>query len=115
VPVFAAGVPVLVFSESIAAALGGIVLWGFAVGIQDSTVKALVADLVAAPRRGTAYGVFALFQGAGTFAGAVLAGALYPDALAISAVTVPAQVIALVMLLVVVRRQRRGAEALPRT
>ncbi len=108
VPVLAAGVPLLTLSDSVGAALVGIVLWGFAVGVQDSTVKALVADLVAAPRRGTAYGVFALFQGAGTFAGAVLAGALYPHAVAIAAVTVPAQVVALVLLLIVVRRQRRA-------
>lgn len=109
VPVLAAGVPLLTLSESVGAALVGIVLWGFAIGVQDSTVKALVADLVAAPRRGTAYGVFALFQGAGTFAGAVLAGALYPNAVAITVVTVPAQVAALVLLVIVVRRQRRAA------
>lgn len=107
VPLLAAGVPLLVLGDGIGAALVGIVLWGAAMGIQDSTVKALVADLVAPARRGTAYGVFAVFQGVGTFAGAALAGALYPDALAISAVTVPAQAIALVLLVTVVRRQRR--------
>lgn len=113
VPLLAAAVPLLVFSQSVVAAVVGIVLWGFAVGIQDSTVKALVADLVAAPRRGTAYGVFALFQGAGTFGGAVLAGALYPDELAIATVTIPAQVVALILLVSVVRRQRRDVTAVP--
>jgi MFS family permease len=114
VPVLAAGVPLLVLSDSVAGALVGIALWGAAMGVHDSTVKALVADLVVPARRGTAYGVFAVFQGAGTFAGAALAGALYPDAVAIAAITVPAQVIALVLLVVVVRRQRRARVTAPR-
>lgn len=111
VPLLAAGVPLLVLSDGVAGALVGIVLWGAAMGVQDSTVKALVADLVVPARRGTAYGVFAVFQGAGTFAGAALAGALYPDAVAIAAITVPAQALALVLLLVVVQRQRRAPAA----
>jgi MFS family permease len=109
VPLLTAGVPLLTFSPSLVSVLAGVSLWGAATGIQDSTVKALVADLVAAPRRGTAYGVFAVFQGAGTFAGAALAGALYPDAAALSLVTIPAQALALVLLVVVLRRQRRVA------
>ena len=111
VPVLAAAVPVLVLGASVPAALVGIVLWGAAIGVQDSTVKALVADLVPAPQRGTAYGVFAVFQGAGTFVGAVIAGALYPSAAAIAAVTIPAQAVALVLLVVVVRRARRESTA----
>lgn len=106
VPVLAAAVPLLVLGGSVSAALIGIVLWGAATGVQDSTVKALVADLIPPPRRGTAYGVFAVFQGVGTFAGAVIAGALYPSVAAIAVVTVPAQAIALVMLIAVVRRTR---------
>jgi len=108
VPVLAAGVPLLVLADGVGGALVGIVLWGAAIGIQDSTVKALVADLVPTTRRGTAYGIFAVFQGAGTLAGAVLAGALYPDALAIAAVTLPAQAVALTLLVIVVRRQSRA-------
>lgn len=106
VPLLAATVPALSLAAALPAVLIGVGLWGAATGIQDSTVKALVADLVPAARRGTAYGVFAVFQGAGTFAGAALAGALYPDAAALSLFTVPAQVVALVLLAVVVRRQR---------
>ena len=109
VPLLAAAVPALTLSPSLAGVLAGIVLWGAATGIQDSTVQALVADLVASPRRGTAYGVFAVFQGAGAFAGAAFAGALYPDASQVSLITVPAQVVALVLLIAVVRRQRRLA------
>ncbi len=58
------------------AVLAGVVLWGAATGIQDSTVKAYVADLVPTRRRSTAYGVFAAVQGVGALAGGALAGAL---------------------------------------
>jgi MFS family permease len=112
VPVLVAAVPLLTLSQSLPAVLVGVGLWGAAVGIQDSTVKALVADLVASPRRGTAYGIFAVFQGAGTFAGAALAGALYSSPVTLSAITIPVQVVAFVLLSVVVRRQHR-AKALP--
>jgi MFS family permease len=108
VPLLVAGVPLLTLSNSLPAVLVGIALWGAATGIQDSTVKALVADLVAAPRRGTAYGVFAVFQGVGTFAGAALAGGLYANPGALSAITIPVQALSFVLLLVVVRRQRRA-------
>ena len=57
--------------------LAGVAIWGAATGIQDSTVKALVADLVPEARQGSAYGVFAAFEGAGALAGGALYGALY--------------------------------------
>jgi hypothetical protein len=47
------------FTHSASAALTGVLIWGAAMGVQDSTVKALVADLVPATTRATGYGVFA--------------------------------------------------------
>ena len=76
VPVVVAAVPLLVFAPNLGPVLAGVVLWGAATGIQDSTVKAYVADIVPSRRRGTAYGVFAAVQGLGALAGGVLAGAL---------------------------------------
>ena len=76
VPVIVAAVPLLVLAPSLTPVLGGVVLWGLATGIQDSTVKAFVADLVPSGRRATAYGMFAAVQGLGAIAGGVLAGAL---------------------------------------
>ena len=61
-PFLVAAVPARWFSPLIA--ILGVVIWGCAMGIQDSTVKALVADLVPSTRRATAYGVFAAVQGA---------------------------------------------------
>ncbi len=109
VPVLVAAIPPLALADALPAALAGVVVWGAAVGIQDSTVKALVADLVPTGRRGTAFGVFAVLQGATTFAGAALAGALYPDRGLLTVVVGAAQALALVLLVVVLRRQRRVA------
>ena len=85
VPLVVATVPPLVFAPYLWPVLAGLVLWGAATGIQDSTVKAYVADLVPSRRRSTAYGVFAAVQGLGALAGGALAGALatsHPDRLA---------------------------------
>jgi len=108
VPLLVAAIPPLALAGALPAALVGVVVWGAAVGIQDSTVKALVADLVPTGRRGTAFGVFAVLQGATTFAGATLAGALYPDRGLLTVIIGAAQALALVLLVVVLRRQRHA-------
>jgi MFS family permease len=98
-PVMVAAVPALAFSAGLAAVVTGILLWGATVGVQDSTVKALVADLVPRHRRATAYGVFAAVQGAGALAGGVAAGALYQHSRTALVVAVAAsQAVALLVL-----------------
>ena len=76
VPLLVTVVPFVVFADRIGPVLGGVIVWGIATGVQDSTVKAYVADLVPIARRATAYGVFAALQGLGALAGGALAGAL---------------------------------------
>ena len=76
-PVLGAAVPMLAFADNLVAVVVGAMLWGAAVGIQESTLRAVVADLVAPPRRATAYGVFAAGLGAATAAGGALTGWLY--------------------------------------
>jgi MFS family permease len=98
-PVLGAAVPPLAFAGSVGAIVVGALLWGAAVGVQDSTVKALVADLVPAPRRATAYGVFAAVQGVAALGGGALAGALYERSRAgLIVAVVVLQLIALVLL-----------------
>jgi len=104
-PLLVATVPLLAFGDSLRAVVAGTLLWGAAVGLQDSTVKALVADLVPRARRATAYGVFAAVQGAGALIGGVGAGALYQHSIAtLVAVVAGTQVGALLLLLAAVRR-----------
>jgi len=107
-PFLISAVPVLAFAASPLVATVGALFWGAAGGVLDSTVKALVADLVPASRRATAYGVFAAVQGAAAIAGGVMAGALYERSLPILiAAVIVTQVIALVLLITTLRRHQR--------
>jgi len=106
VPWVVAAVPLLVFSPDLALVLVGVVLWGLATGVQDSTVKAYVADLVPSRRRATAYGVFAAVQGLGALAGGGLAGALATDhATWLAACIGLLQLVSFVLLLRITRRR----------
>ncbi len=110
-PVVVALVPVLAFDNRLAIAVIGILLWGAATGVQDSTVKALVADLVPRGRLATAYGVFAAFQAGAALVGGVLAGWLYDvQRTALASVIGGAQLVALALLVAVLRRAPRGQE-----
>lgn len=109
VPVVVAAVPPLVFAPYLVPVLGGVVMWGAATGIQDSTVKAYVADLVPAGRRATAYGVFAAIQGIGALAGGGLAGALAAHhAGLLSLVVIGLQFVSLALLLWTLRGHREA-------
>jgi MFS family permease len=107
-PLLVAAVPPLVLAGGLGWALAGMAGWGAAVGIQEATVKALVADLVPAPRRASAYGVFAAFQGVAALAGGVVIGGLYEVSVPwLSAFVAACQIAALALLLVVLGRRRR--------
>jgi MFS family permease len=106
-PVLVAAVPPLAFAGGLPAVIGGVLLWGAAVGLQDSTVKALVADLVRPDRRATAYGLFAAVQGAGALAGGIATGALYEHSTtALVIAVVASQVLAAALLVPLCRRGR---------
>lgn len=110
-PLLVAAAAPLVFSQSIGLAASGVVIWGGAVGLQDSTVKALVADLVPAPRRATAFGVFAAIQGGAAVIGGGVAGLLYTRSIiALVMVLVAVQAVALI-LLVMSSRDENVSEA----
>ena len=97
-------VPLLTLADQLWVAVVGVLIWGGAVGVHDSTVKALVADLVPAARLATAYGVFAAFQGGAALAGGGLAGWLYGGGRAdLVAVIAICQVLSLILLVVVLR------------
>jgi MFS family permease len=112
VPVLVALVPALALGPALVAVLGGVAAWGVAQGVQDSTVKAVVADLVDAPRRATAYGVFAGIQGLFAIIGGVTAGWLYERSVpALVAVVAVTQLVALVLLVDTFRRSARRFRA----
>lgn len=76
-PVVSVIVPFFAFGNSLASVVAGVVLWGVSLGIQESTMRAAVADMVPGCKRATSYGMFSVFMGVGSFVGAGVTGALY--------------------------------------
>jgi MFS family permease len=105
-PLVIVAVPALALADTLLVVVVGVLLWGAATGVQDSTVKALVADLVPQRRLATAYGVFAAFQGVAALAGGTLAGGLYTEHRTLLVVLVAlTQAVSAVLLAVALRRR----------
>jgi MFS family permease len=77
VPLLTAAVPVLSFSTDAFLIWIGGALWGLAVGVHESTMRAAVADLVPATHRGAGYGAFTAVYGLAWLAGGTAIGVLY--------------------------------------
>jgi len=77
VPFLTLPIPFLAFSYSYNLVLIGIVLWGVVMGIQETIMRAAIADLTPMERRGFAYGIFHTVYGASLFLGAGLMGLFY--------------------------------------
>lgn len=108
-PAVIIAVPALALSNTLTLVVAGVLLWGAVTGVQDSTVKALVADLVPQHRLATAYGVFAAFQGVAALAGGTLAGGLYTEhRMLLVALVALTQVLSAVLLLGALRRRRHA-------
>ena len=105
-PVTVVAVPALALADTLTVVVAGVLLWGAVTGVQDSTVKALVADLVPQQRLATAYGVFAAFQGVAALVGGTVAGGLYNEhrTLLITLVAL-AQAVSAALLFVALRRR----------
>ncbi|WP_285319292.1 MFS transporter [Pseudarthrobacter sp. lyk4-40-TYG-27] len=101
-PVLAAAVPWLGFSNNTVLAVAGVLVWGAAMGVQESTMRAGVAGLAPAARRGSAYGMFTACYGLAWLAGSFLIGLLYEQSIPALAVTITGvQAVALVIFVVV--------------
>lgn len=106
-PVLSAAVPFLSFSLSPTLVFIGAVVWGAAMGLHESTMRAAVADLVPPERRGTGYGTFTAVYGAAWLAGSAAIGALYGYSIgAVIVFTVVVEALALVAFLPLFRTRR---------
>lgn len=76
-PLLTLPIPFLVFSHSYAAALVGMVIWGAVMGIQETILRAAIADLTHISQRGLGYGIFNTAYGLALLAGNTLMGVLY--------------------------------------
>jgi len=102
----------LVFLSGIEILVVGMILWGIGMGVQESIIRAVVADMVPANRRATGYGLFNGGFGLAWFLGSALMGVLYDRSLvALAAFSVAAQLASLPLLYMVRRRLTSGAKS----
>ncbi|WP_292835128.1 MFS transporter [Microbacterium sp.] len=110
-PILCAAVPALAFADAAWAVVAGALLWGAALGIQESTLRATIADLIPRSHRATAYGVYAAVLGVAAAIGGALAGLLYTESLtALVVVTAVIQAAALIFFAVFLRRSNSEQE-----
>jgi MFS family permease len=55
------------------------ILFGISMGIQETVLRAAIADRIHISKRGTAYGIFNTIYGAGFFIGGILVGWMYEN------------------------------------
>ena len=97
VPVFTAVVPFLSFSTTPWLVWAGAAVWGLGLGMHESTMRAAVADLVPASRRGAGYGTFTAVYGLAWMAGGTAIGALYAHSVgSVELFVIITQIVALV-------------------
>lgn len=101
-PLFAGLAAPLAFLGSAAGVWAAAVLWGVAMGAQESVLRASVSRLSPAERRGTAFGIFHAIFGTAWFLGSALMGLLYDRSL--MALAVAAVVLEAASLLVLLRQ-----------
>ena len=109
-PLLGAAVPFFAFAQSAAFVWVGTLLWGLAMGIHESTMRAAVGDMVAPERRGAGYGTFTAVYGLAWLAGAALTGVFYDMAIHWAiAFNVGMQAIALLLFLPLLSSRRPGS------
>ena len=82
VPALTALVPFLSFTTTVAVAWIGAAVWGLGLGVHESTMRAAVAQLAPARRRGAGYGLFTAIYGVAWLAGSTAIGACYAHSVA---------------------------------
>ncbi len=99
-----AALPLLFFGNAWAV-FGGIACWAMGMGAQGATLRAGIATLTGADRRGSAYGVFNTVFGVAWFAGSALMGKLYDrSVLALVVFGVAAQALSAAVFIVIAQR-----------
>ncbi|BDG61570.1 MFS transporter [Caldinitratiruptor microaerophilus] len=95
---------VLAFGSSAVAAWAGVVVWGAVLGVQETIMRAAVADLAPPAVRGRAYGLFNTAFGVAWFVGSAAMGFLYNRSTALVILfSVLAQAVAVPLLLLLQR------------
>ena len=97
----------LVFLGGFWPVLAGMILWGVGMAAQESVMRAAVAGMTPAGKRGSSYGLFSAAYGVAWFLGSAVMGFLYDHSVgALVAFSVVMQLLSVPLLLVVSRRTR---------
>jgi MFS family permease len=105
-PLLTIPIPFLGFSVSYFPVVAGVVLWGAVMGIQETIMRAAIADLTPMARRGLAYGIFNTAYGAAWFAGGLVIGILYERSIGlVIAFAVAMQLLSLPLVALLYRRR----------
>lgn len=81
IPLVSLPIPFLAFSQQYGLAIASAVLWGVAMAIHETIMRAAIADLVSGKGRAFAYGVFNTLYGAAWFVSGTVLGLLYDRSL----------------------------------
>jgi predicted MFS family arabinose efflux permease len=85
----------------------GMILWGVALGAQESLLKAMLANVTSKDKRSTAFGVFDTGFGIAWFLGSAVMGILYAKSLpALIIFSVASQLAALPVFIIAINKQR---------
>ena len=76
-PIIGLFIPFAAFGGGYTLALIAVLLWGAAMGIQETILRAAIADYTHISKRGTAYGIFNTIYGASWFIGSLIIGWMY--------------------------------------
>ncbi len=77
IPILTIPIPFLAFSNSFFKIILGITFWGAIMGVHETIMKAIVADITSPEKRGVAYGFFNTIYGLSFFIGSGIMGYVY--------------------------------------
>ena len=106
IPLLTMPIAFFAFSTSYSSVLIGMALWGVVLGVQETIMRAAVADLAPIERRGFAYGVFNTMYGAGWGLGGVVMGLLYSHSISYLIMFSVAMELVSIPIFVMIRRER---------
>ncbi|MEM5806430.1 MAG: MFS transporter [Candidatus Aenigmatarchaeota archaeon] len=105
IPILSISIPFLVFINKIETIVLSMIFYGFVLGMQETIMRAAIADITSISKRGSAYGIFSLVLGISAFFGSTIIGILYEiSILYLFIFIIISQVLALMMLIAIRNR-----------
>jgi MFS family permease len=105
--ILSAGFAPLVFLGKLPLVIASMPLWGIGYAVQDTLLKAVVADLLPTGKRNVAFGLFYAGYGCGWLVGSIISGLLYQySLLALVIFTASIQLASLPLFIIAIKKQK---------